>query len=138
MAYYHYYYYYLFIIFYYCNYYYLRLIQLRPCITHAYQAKGLQKKCCDLSLASNLPQFDLMTHGRLPKKKKQNCHSSWWSARVMEDTHWFCTCTFQNYVEHSAFSQQTNQPIKQTKHLSLVFDRLGLQASYFISFLFVS
>lgn len=70
MAYYHYYYYYLFIIFYYCNYYYIRLIQLRSCITHAHQAKELQKKCCDLSLASNLPQFDLMAHGRLAKKKK--------------------------------------------------------------------
>ena len=102
------------LLFYYCFYYYLRLIQLRPCMTYAYQAKELQKKCCDLSLASNLPQFDLMTHGRLAKKNTQNCHISWRSARVMEDTHWFCTCTFQNYVEHSAFSQPNKQTNKQT------------------------
>ena len=57
------------LLFYYCYYYYLRLIQLRPCITHAYQAKELQKKCCYLSLASNLPQFVLMAHGRLAKQK---------------------------------------------------------------------
>ena len=64
------------LLFYYCFYYYLRLIQLRPCMTYAYQAKELQKKCCDLSLASNLPQFDLMAHGRLAKKNTQNCHIS--------------------------------------------------------------
>ena len=57
------------LLFYYCYYYYLRLIQLRPCIKHAYQAKELQKKCCDLSLASNLPQFDLMAHGRQAKQQ---------------------------------------------------------------------
>ena len=57
------------LLFYYCYYYYLRLIQLRPCITQAYQAKELQKKCCDLSLASKLPQFDLMAHGRLAKQQ---------------------------------------------------------------------
>lgn len=57
------------LLFYYCYYYYLRLIQLLPCIKYAYQAKELQKKCCDLSLASNLPQFDLMAHGRLAKQQ---------------------------------------------------------------------
>lgn len=52
----------------------------------------------------------------------------------MEDTRRFCTCSFAGFKIMSNIQLSLNQTNKQTTSL----DRLGLQANYFISFLFVS
>ena len=122
------------LLFYYCYYYYLRLIQLRPCITHAYQAKELQKKCCYLSLASKLPQFDLMAHGRLAKQKRTENDEKISLGGLPEL--WKTLIGFVPVPFKIMSNIQLS--LNQTNHLPLVFDRPGLKASYFISFLFVS